>query len=79
MIRTITMFFSHFLVAASLIHVAIGNEPRSFIVIGESLSKDQKPNPGRLNSPFGVDFDEAGNMYIVEMANHLIRRVDIGS
>lgn len=76
MIRTITMFFAHFLVAACLIHVAIGNEPRSFIVIGESLSKDQNPKPGRLNSPFGVDFDEAGNMYIVELSGGRVHKLD---
>jgi sugar lactone lactonase YvrE len=29
-----------------------------------------------LNEPYEVRFDEAGNMYFVEMRNHLIRRVD---
>lgn len=29
-----------------------------------------------LNEPYEVRFDEAGNMYFVEMQNHLIRKVD---
>jgi DNA-binding beta-propeller fold protein YncE len=29
-----------------------------------------------LNQPYDVKFDPAGNMYIVEMMNHVIRRVD---
>ena len=30
-----------------------------------------------LNEPYEVRFDQAGNMYFVEMMNHLIRRVDV--
>jgi DNA-binding beta-propeller fold protein YncE len=30
----------------------------------------------RLNEPYEVRFDKRGNMYFVEMQNHLIRRVD---
>lgn len=30
----------------------------------------------RLNEPYEVRFDRAGNMFFVEMKNHLIRRVD---
>ncbi len=30
----------------------------------------------KLNEPYEVRFDKAGNMYFVEMKNHLIRRVD---
>jgi streptogramin lyase len=29
-----------------------------------------------LNEPYEVRFDEMGNMYFVEMSNHLVRRVD---
>ncbi|MBP89317.1 MAG: hypothetical protein CMJ64_21825 [Planctomycetaceae bacterium] len=32
-----------------------------------------------LNEPYEVRFDEAGNMYIVEMQNHLVRKVDAKS
>ncbi|MEC8865237.1 MAG: hypothetical protein VXX20_02010, partial [Verrucomicrobiota bacterium] len=31
------------------------------------------------NEPYEVRFDRAGNMYFVEMMNHLIRRVDLKS
>ena len=30
----------------------------------------------KLNQPYEVRFDSAGNMYFVEMRNHLVRRVD---
>lgn len=30
----------------------------------------------RLNQPYEVRFDKAGNMYFVEMKNHVVRRVD---
>ena len=30
----------------------------------------------QLNEPYEVRFDDAGNMYFVEMQNHLVRRVD---
>src|SRR5690242_13182530 len=30
----------------------------------------------KLNEPYEVRFDSAGNMFFVEMQNHLIRRVD---
>lgn len=40
---------------------------RARVVIGESLSTVRNPQPGKLHSPFGVDFDDAGNMYIAEL------------
>lgn len=30
----------------------------------------------KLNEPYEIRFDQAGNMYFVEMANHIVRRVD---
>ena len=33
----------------------------------------------RLNEPYEVRFDQAGNMFFVEMKNHIVRRVDRGS
>jgi len=33
----------------------------------------------KLNEPYEVRFDSAGNMYFVEMKNHLVRRVDAES
>ena len=31
----------------------------------------------RLNEPYEVRFDKSGNMFFVEMKNHLVRRVDV--
>ena len=39
----------------------------------------EDPLKAQMDQPYEVQFDQRGNMYIVEMANHLIRRVDIGS
>ena len=50
--------------------------PRSSIVIGESLANGRKPEPGELNSPFGVDFDAEGNMYIVELSGGRVHKRD---
>ena len=33
----------------------------------------------RLNEPYEVRFDAAGNMFFVEMQNHLVRKVAVGS
>ena len=35
-----------------------------------------KATSAKLNEPYEVRFDAAGNMYFVEMQNHLIRKVD---
>ena len=32
-----------------------------------------------LNEPYEIRFDQAGNMYFVEMQNHVIRKVDVAS
>src|SRR2546426_9460271 len=32
-----------------------------------------------LNQPYEVRFDRAGNMFFVEMQNHIVRRVDAGT
>jgi sugar lactone lactonase YvrE len=43
----------------------------------KGYSGDGGPATGaRLNEPYEVRFDRDGNMYFVEMQNHLIRRVD---
>lgn len=39
----------------------------------------ENPLKARMDQPYEVQLDEQGNMYIVEMANHLIRKVDIAS
>jgi sugar lactone lactonase YvrE len=50
-------------------------------VVAGSGQKGYRGNGGpataaRLNEPYEVRFDAAGNMFIVEMQNHLVRRVD---
>jgi DNA-binding beta-propeller fold protein YncE len=35
-----------------------------------------KATDAKLNSPFGVDFDAAGNLYLVEMTGHRVRKLD---
>ncbi|MFT4690210.1 MAG: hypothetical protein ACKVHO_23795 [Verrucomicrobiia bacterium] len=49
---------------------------RSSVVIGESLAKVKNPEPGKLSSPFGIDFDQQGNMYIVELAGGRVHKLD---
>ena len=53
--------------------------PRSTILIGKPLpggERDKvKVEPGRLDSPFGVDFDSAGNMYVVELGGGRVHKL----
>lgn len=35
-----------------------------------------KATDARLNAPFGVDFDSKGNLYLVEMTGHRVRKLD---
>ena len=42
----------------------------------KGYSGDQGPaSAAQLNEPYEVRFDKAGNMYFVEMRNHLVRRI----
>jgi DNA-binding beta-propeller fold protein YncE len=36
----------------------------------------KQPKAGQLDSPFGVDFDKQGNMYIVELAGGRVHKLD---
>ena len=46
----------------------------------KGYSGDGGPATGAaLNEPYEVRFDKAGNMYFVEMQNHVLRRVDAKS
>ncbi|QDS99201.1 NHL repeat-containing protein [Adhaeretor mobilis] len=51
-------------------------KPRSSIVIGQSLAEAKNPKPGKLHSPFGVDFDGAGNMFVVELSGGRVHKLD---
>ncbi len=66
--RTTTTFFACCVLINCLTDVATAQRPRSSVVIGESLKDVKNPKPGKLDSPFGVDFDKRGNMYIVELS-----------
>ena len=50
---------------------------RSHVVIGESLTNNKNPQPDQLSSPFGVDFDAAGNMYMVELEGGRVHKMDV--
>jgi sugar lactone lactonase YvrE len=47
------------------------------LVAGGGDGADGSPaTKARLQAPFGVDFDRAGNLYFVEYAGHRVRRID---
>lgn len=60
-----------------------GDKPRGSlsgqaqVIAGTGKAGDGGPaTKAQLNEPYEVRFDRAGNMYFVEMKNHLVRRVD---
>ncbi len=71
-----TPFLLYLLITLYLPHMTMAQGPGSSIVIGESLATTKNPQPGKLNSPFGVDFDAAGNMYIVELEGVRVHKLD---
>lgn len=52
------------------ISTAVGNGGKGYSGDGGSAAE------ARLNEPYEVRFDSDGNMYFVEMQNHVVRRVD---
>ncbi|MCP4857101.1 MAG: hypothetical protein GY903_21675 [Fuerstiella sp.] len=74
MIRFATRFSICCLFAICLTNIATAQ--RSSVVIGESLADVDEPKPGQLDSPFGVDFDKQGNMYIVELSGGRVHKLD---
>jgi hypothetical protein len=76
MIRPTTSFVACYVLALFLTSVATAQRPRSSVVIGESLADVKEPQPGQLSSPFGVDFDAQGNMYIVELSGGRVHKLD---
>ena len=71
-----TRFLLCLFVTIFLPRMTTAQEPSSSIVIGESLTTTKNPKPGKLNSPFGVDFDSVGNMYIVELEGGRVHKLD---
>ena len=74
--RATTACFACCFLLICVTNVAMAQRPRASIVIGESLEKVKDPKPGKLDSPFGVDFDAAGNMYIVELSGGRVHKLD---
>src|SRR5215475_7178008 len=58
----------HELWAAKLVLVAGG---------GDKTNDGVLVTEAKLNTPFGVDFDQAGNLYFVELNGHRVGRVDL--
>ncbi len=51
-------------------------ESKLFVVAGGGSMTEGPAAECRLNAPFGVDFDSAGRMYIVELSGQRMLRVD---
>lgn len=47
------------------------------IVLGEICKDHKTSEPRQLNLPFGIDFDVAGNMYVVELEGGRVHRLNI--
>lgn len=75
MLRLQPLLLCGFLVIC-LVNSATAERPRSSIIIGQSLADTKNPKPGKLDAPFGIDFDAAGNMVIVELSGGRIHKLD---
>lgn len=75
MFRLFTLLSVTIILTATITE-ADAQRARSHVVIGEPLTKNKDPQPGQLHSPFGVDFDAAGNMYIVELEGGRVHKLD---
>ena len=64
MIRITTSACACCVLVSCLTDIATAQRPRSSVVIGE------------LDSPFGVDFDKQGDMYIVELSGGRVHKLD---
>src|SRR5262249_41450476 len=68
----LTLGMVFFLTAASL-----AQADKLVLVAGGGNGPDGSPaTEAKLQGPFGVDFDKDGNMYLVEMTGHRVRKVD---
>jgi DNA-binding beta-propeller fold protein YncE len=63
--------------ACTLATVAAARADRVVLVAGGGAAGDGSPAAeARLNAPFGVDADRAGNLYIIEMLGNRLRKID---
>ena len=64
-------------ILATLVFAAAARADRVVLVAGGGDKGEGAPAAeARLNSPFGVDFDAAGNLYFVEIDGHRVCRID---
>lgn len=74
--------FGPFLLAVVILVVACPQKLRadSLVLVaggGTNLAEGIRGTEAKLNTPFGVDFDRAGNLYFVELNGHRVGRVDV--
>lgn len=74
------MRFQSFLFCLSLLSLAGGSPSHAaklVLVAGGGSEADAAPATRvKLSSPFGVDFDRAGNLFLVELTGERVRRLD---
>jgi sugar lactone lactonase YvrE len=64
------------LLLIAVVDVAVA-APNVVLVAGEGEGGDGSPAVrAKLDTPFGVDFDRAGNLYLVELTGQRVRRID---
>lgn len=62
---------------ACLSNASVAHATRIVVVAGGGSGGDGSPAlEAKLVEPFGVDFDKAGNMYLVELSGGRVRKVD---
>lgn len=69
------------LLAAILLAVPLCNAAERVVLVAggganTNTSVPIKATDAKLDSPFGVDFDSAGNLYLVEMTGNRVRKLD---
>src|SRR5687767_11740839 len=56
---------------------AAGADRVVLVAGGGDKAEGAKATESKLNMPFGVDFDAAGNLYFVEIDGHRVCRIDL--
>lgn len=73
MLRLINAILTGWTILFHFAGSVLGQHPQATVVIGNPQATT---TPGRLDSPFGVDFDADGNMYIVELSGGRVHKLD---
>ena len=74
MIRTITPHLAA--LAASALMTTAASADRVVLVAGGPFAEAVRATQARLQSPFAVDHDRAGNLYFAEFTAHRVGRID---